>query len=449
MTLDMTRGNPAKLILAFSLPLFLGNLFQQLYNMADTFIVGRTLGANALAAVGATGSISFFILGFAQGLAQGFSIVTAQRFGAKDEEGVRKSFGTSIVLCLLGTLILTPLSAWGSRWLLEVLRTPADIINDAHSYIFIILVGLGASLMFNLLASALRAVGDSRTPLYFLILASLVNIVLDYVLITQVHMGVAGAAVATIVAQLLSGLLCVVYMLRKFPQLHIGWRHLKPGAAEIATHLKMGVPMAFQYSIIAIGALVLQVSINGLGSAAVAGFTTGNRIEGIFTLPLSSLGVTMATYCAQNYGAGDYKRVVRGLRQCLVICMFYSVVAGAVSILFGGHLAALFLPDQPDVSALSHTFLSVAGAGYWMLGILFICRSGLQGLGKSAVPTVAGFMELIMRSAAAILLAEPLGFLGVCLAEPLAWFASAVTTGIAIYLVVKQLVLRQTVTTQA
>lgn len=448
MTLDMTRGNPAKLILAFSLPLFLGNLFQQLYNMADTFIVGRTLGANALAAVGATGSISFFILGFAQGLAQGFSIVTAQRFGAKNEEGVRASFGCSLVLCIVGTLVLTPLSAWGARALLQVLRTPADIIDNAHAYIFVILLGLGASLMFNLLASALRAVGDSRTPLYFLILASLVNIVLDYVLITQFHMGVAGAAVATIVAQLLSGTLCVVYMLRKFPQLHIGLRHLKPSITEITTHLRIGLPMAFQNSIIAIGALILQIAINGLGSDAVAGFTTGSRIEGIFTLPLASLGVTMATFCAQNYGAGDYKRVVRGLRQCLAICMVYSVAAGAVSVLLGGKLAALFLPSQPDVVQLAHTFLSIVGAGYWMLGILFICRSGLQGLGKSAVPTVAGFLELVMRSGAAILLTAPLGFVGVCLAEPLAWCASAVTTGASIYLVTKQLSLRQTMATQ-
>lgn len=448
MTLDMTRGNPAKLILQFSLPLFIGNLFQQLYNMADTFIVGRTLGAGALAAVGCTGSLTFLVLGFAQGLSAGVSIVTAQRFGAGDAEGVRRSFGCSAVLCALFTVVLTPLAMLGASPLLRLLHTPEDILPGAESYIIIIFAGIGASMLFNLLASILRAVGDSRTPLYFLILASVVNIVLDILLITRFHMGVAGAAVATVAAQLLSGGLCMVYIIKRFPQLRMSRRHLKFGWAEALAHIRIGLPMAFQYSIIAIGALILQIAINELGSDAVAGFTAGNRLENLFVQPLVSFGTTMATFAAQNYGAGDYTRIRRGVRQCLFMSTGYSLVVGVLSIVFGRPLARLFLPGQEGVVELARTYLITVGVAYWVLGVLFICRLSLQGLGRSFAPTFAGIMELVMRAAAAVFLAAPLGFLGVCIAEPMAWAGSAVPLFLALMFELKRLVPRQTVPTR-
>ena len=448
MTLDMTRGSPAKLILQFSLPLFIGNLFQQFYNMADTFIVGRTLGAGALAAVGCTGGLNFLVIGFAQGLAAGFSITTAQRFGAGDAEGVRRSFGCSAALCGLATLVLTPLTVWGAPHILRMLHTPEDILPGAEGYIGVIFAGLGASMLFNLLASVLRAVGDSRTPLYFLIVASALNIALDILFITRFHMGVAGAAWATVLAQLFSGALCIWYIARRFAQLHFKRAARRPAWPEAAAHLRIGFPMAFQYSIIAIGAIVLQVAVNDLGSDAVAGFTTGDRLVNLFAQPLVSFGTTMATFAAQNYGAGDYLRIRKGMFQCLAMSTGYSLAAGVVSIAFGRALARVFLPGQAQVVELAHTYLVIVGAAYWVLGALFVCRLSLQGLGRSFAPTFAGVMELIMRSGAALLLAGPLGFAGVCLAEPLAWAGSAVPLFIALTLELRRLTARQTIATR-
>lgn len=260
MSQDMTRGNPARLILLFALPLFAGNLFQQLYNMADTLIVGRALGAQALAAVGCTGSLSFLILGFAQGLTSGFSVVLAQRTGARDAEGVRRSYGCAILLTGLATLLITPAAVALCGPLLELLRTPADILPQAQAYISIIFGGMFVSLLFNLLGNTLRALGDSRTPLYFLVAASVVNIVLDILLITRFSMGVQEAALATVAAQLVSGGLCLWYIGRRFPQLKLSPRHFLPGPAEVWAHLRIGLPMAFQTCLISIGTLILQAA---------------------------------------------------------------------------------------------------------------------------------------------------------------------------------------------
>lgn len=433
MSLDMTRGNPARLILWFALPLFAGNLFQQLYNMADTLIVGRALGADALAAVGCTGSLSFLILGFAQGLTSGFSVVLAQRTGARDAEGVRRSFGCAILLTAVATVIITPLAVHFCGAFLGLLQTPAEILPQARAYIAIIFGGMFASLLFNLLGNTLRALGDSRTPLYFLVVASAVNIVLDILLITRFSMGVQGAAVATVAAQLLSGVLCLWYICRRFPQLKLSVRHFCPGPAEIWAHLRIGLPMAFQTCLISIGTLILQAAVNGLGADSVAAFTAGNRLEGVFTMPLVSFGTTMATYTAQNYGAKDYKRIALGLRQCLGMALGYSVVAAAISIGFGRQLAGLFLPGQQQVARLAHIYLIMVGIGYCSLAVLYICRFSLQGLGRGAVPTFAGVIEMAMRMVAALLLTAPFGMAGACSAAPLAWTASAIPLAVSLW----------------
>lgn len=433
MSLDMTRGNPARLILLFALPLFVGNLFQQLYNMADTLIVGRALGAQALAAVGCTGSLSFLILGFAQGLTSGFSVVLAQRTGARDAEGVRRSYGCAILLTGLATLLITPAAVALCGPLLELLRTPADILPQAQAYISIIFGGMFASLLFNLLGNTLRALGDSRTPLYFLVAASVVNIVLDILLITRFSMGVQGAALATVAAQLVSGGLCLWYIGRRFPQLKLSPRHFLPGPAEVWAHLRIGLPMAFQTCLISIGTLILQAAVNGLGADAVAAFTAGNRLEGVFTMPLVSFGTTMATYTAQNYGAQDYRRIALGLRQCLTMALGYSVAAAAVSIGLGRQLAGLFLPGQAEVARLAHIYLIMVGIGYCSLAVLYICRFSLQGLGRGAVPTAAGVVEMAMRMVAALLLTAPFGMAGACSAAPLAWTASAIPLAVALW----------------
>ena len=422
----MTSGKPVKLILLFALPLIVGNIFQQFYSMADTVIVGRTIGVNALAAVGCTGSVSFFILGFVMGFTSGLSILIAQRFGAEDEEGIRCSFAAGIILSIALTIVMTFFAVALVRPAMELLQTPEEILDDAVSYIRIIFWGIGASVLFNLGSNTMRALGDSRTPLYFLIFACCVNIVLDIVLIAVVGMGVAGAGVATIFSQLLSGICCFVYIWKKMPVLRINRHHFHLAQKQLGAHLRIALPMAFQMSIIAIGSLILQFALNGLGAVSVAA----------------------STYTAQNYGAGQYERIKKGVFQCILISLTVSVLMGLMNIFAGSNLSAVFVGSgERDVIALSKTYLVINGSCYWVLGLLFIYRFTLQGLGNGWVPTVAGIMELVMRATAAVLLVERLGFAGASSASPLAWIGACIPLGIAYYLTIRQMVPKQPETT--
>ena len=439
MTKNMTVGNPAKLILFFTIPLLIGNLFQQLYNMADTLIVGRTIGVDALAAVGCTGSIMFLILGFTQGLTAGLSIVTAQRFGAGDEEGVRRSFAAGILIGGVITVFLTALSVALARPILTLMRTPANIIDGAYSYIVVIYAGIAAAVLFNLLSSVLRALGDSRTPLIFLVIACLINIGLDFLCILTFQMGVAGAAVATIAAQLLSGGACIVYIARRFPMLHLRREHWRVTREEIFEHLRVALPMGFQSSIIAIGSIILQFTLNGLGETAVSAYTAAQKIDLIATQPMMSFGMTMATYAAQNYGAGNVPRIRRGVLQCAMMSVSFSIVMGIVNNVFGKNLIGLFVVGHPEVIETAQIYLAINGSCYFILSLLFIFRYTLQGLGQSFVPTFAGIMELCMRALAALVLAGMFGFAGACMANPLAWIGSCVPLSIAFLLTMRRL----------
>lgn len=440
MTKNLTTGSPAKLILLFTLPLVIGNVFQQLYSMADTLIVGRTLGVDALAAVGCTGSLVFLIIGFAQGLTSGFSIITAQRFGAGDMQGVRQSFIVSALLSTAVTVVLTALAVPFTRPVLEWMRTPPQIIDEAYKYIVVIYWGIVSAMLFNLLSNIIRALGDSRTPLIFLIVASLLNIGLDFLLILQFQMGVAGAAVATVIAQLASGALCLLYIVKRFPMLHLHREDWKIPREMIWQHLRVGLPMGFQSSIIAIGAIVLQFALNNLGATSVAAYTAAQKIDMVAVQPMMSFGITMATFAAQNYGAKNIRRIRQGVRQCCAMSVAFSVVVGTVNILAGRWLVGLFVgPDQPQVTALAQTYLVINGAMYFVLALLFIYRYTLQGLGKSFVPTLAGVMELLMRTFAAVALSGWLGFAGACLANPLAWIGACVPLAAAYYAVLRRL----------
>lgn len=440
MTKDLTKGNPTKLILLFTLPLLLGNLFQQFYSMADTVIVGRTIGVNALAAVGATGSIMFLILGFAQGLTSGFSIVTAQRFGAEDFEGVRRSVTTSMMLSAVITVILTALSMSLAMSVLKIMNTPSEIIEDSYRYIIVIYGGIGACVLFNLLSNIIRALGDSKTPLVFLIIACILNIALDFIFILSFSMGVAGAAWATIIAQLLSGILCILYMIKKLPILRFHKDDWKPDRHWIVRHLKVGLPMAFQMSIIAIGTMILQAALNALGATAVAAFTAAQKIDTVATQPLMSFGVTMSTYAAQNYGAGNISRIRQGVRQCSILSVVVSLLSGAGIILASTTFVKLFVGgDQPEVIRLAKIYLIFNCSMYFMLSLLFIYRYTLQGLGKSLIPTVAGIMELIMRTIAAVFLAQSIGFAGVSMASPIAWIGALIPLAFAYFYTIKKL----------
>lgn len=440
MTKNMTSGKPIKLILWFTIPLIIGNIFQQFYSMADTLIVGRTIGVNALAAVGCTGSITFFILGFVMGMTSGLSIITAQRFGANDTAGVKRSFATSIVIAGAVTILLTAVSIPLTRSFLELLQTPAEIIDDAHSYLTIIFAGTAACVLFNLLSNMLRALGDSKMPLVFLIFASIINIIFDFVFILVFHMGVAGAGWATILAQLISGLLCMVYIRKKIPLLCVSKEDFAISVWDIKQHLFVGLPMAFQMSIIAIGSLILQFALNGLGAVSVAAYTTAQKIDSIATMPLNSFGATMATYAAQNYGAGKPERIRKGVFQCILLSVSVSIIMGLVNIFAGHQLTSIFVGSaETEVLSLSQTYLTINGSMYWVLALLFIYRFTLQGLGKGLIPTVAGVMELIMRAFAAIFLTGILGFSGACIANPLAWLGACIPLTIAYYHTVKKI----------
>ncbi|MCX7657096.1 MAG: MATE family efflux transporter [Oscillospiraceae bacterium] len=439
MTNDMTKGNPLKLIITFSIPLFIGNLFQQLYSIIDTLIVGRTIDVKALAAVGATGAISFLIIGFVIGFTAGFAVVTAQFFGAGDYDGVRRSVTSAIMLSAVFTVIVTLLSALSAMPLLKLMDTPQDIINDSYSYIIIIFWGIFASVFYNLLASTIRALGDSRTPLIFLIIASILNIILDFTLILNFKMGVAGAAWATVISQLVSGLLCLVYVSKKFPILKLKKNDWQLDVEIAKNQLKIGLPMAFQFSVTAIGVMVLQSALNSFGSITVAAYTTAVKIEQIATQVFPALGTTMATYSAQNYGAGEYARIRQGVAKASLIALVMSIIGGLAVFFLGENIAELFVgTDQPEVIKQANVYLHLISFFFFVLGMLFIFRNTLQGIGKSTMPFLAGVTELFMRIVAALILSKIFGYFGVCLASPIAWIGATLLLTVSYFYMRKQ-----------
>lgn len=439
MAKDMTVGSPAKQILYFSIPLLIGNLFQQFYNMADTFIVGRTLGSNALAAVGCTGGLTFLLQGFATGTTAGMSIVTAQRFGAQDEEGVKRSFAVSCLISILVTIALTIFGLLATGPLLRVLRTPAEIFDDAYRYFIFIAGGLASCMLFNLMSNAMRAVGDSISPLVFLVIACVLNIILDWTFILNLGMGVEGAAIATLVAQFLSGFLCIFYIKWKVPVLQIGMKHFKCTAEDWRLHFKLGLPMGFQSSIIALGTIVVQFALNTLGTTEIAAYTAASKLDNLGILPLMSFGIAMATYVGQNHGANKPHRIRQGIFQCSLMSIAFAIFIGVIDVCFGDSLSTLFLAGDAVAIRLSHEYLIVNGVCYSLLALLFVFRYSLQGLGYSFVPTVAGIAELVMRSICAIALTSVIGYAGTCIANPLAWIGSLTPLSIALIPILKRM----------
>lgn len=426
MEKDMTKGSPTKIILGFTLPIFIGNVFQQLYSMADTIIVGKFVGTPALAAVGSTGTITFLILGFLMGMTVGFTVLTAQRFGAGDMNGMRKTVGCAALLSLVVSLIMTAGSMLGMRPLMELMNTPKDIFADAYTYIMIICAGIFAQVLYNLLSCILRALGNSKTPLYFLILAALLNIILDLVLIITFKMGVAGAALATVISQGVSGMLCLVYIIKKVPLLHLKKDDWLPDAHLARLQMGIGFPMAFQYSITAVGTMMMQSSLNLLGSMSVAAFTAASKIEQVVTQAYVALGTTISTYCAQNMGAGDIRRVRQGFRASTLIGFAYSVLAAAFVMTNGKYLTYLFVSDHVvDIIGEVDLYLNCIGYFFLPLVIVNVFRNGIQGMGFGLLPMTAGIAELIGRGVVAIVAARHRSYLGVCLASPAAWVLAA------------------------
>ncbi len=422
MTKDMTSGSPGKLILRFTIPLIFGNLFQQFYSMVDTIIVGRFLGTQSLAAVGSTGSVNFLIIGFCLGLCSGFAIPVAQRFGAKDFEEMRRLVGNIVWICIASSIVFTVLTVVFCRPILVAMSTPADIIDEAYLYIVVIFAGIPTTFFYNILASLLRALGDSRTPVIFLITASLINIILDLFLIVVIPMGVMGAAVATIIAQGVSGIACFFFIVKKFPILHIKKEDLRPNAECIRALCGTGIPMGLQSSITAVGSILLQVSVNTLGSMIVASVTAATKLSMIFTAAYDAMGIAMSTYGGQNIGARKPERLGPGLRAGMVIGSIYSLLALVIIFFFGKSLALLFVDSsEAEIIENTYVYLLTNAAFYIPLTAVNVFRLLLQGIGYSKIAIFAGVCEMIARGITGIILVPAFGFLAACFASPIAW----------------------------
>lgn len=421
-TKDMTQGSPMKLILGFSIPLLFGFLFQQFYSVVDTIIVGRVLGMNALAGVGSTGSVNFLIIGFCMGVCNGFAIPLAHKFGAKDYAGMRQFVANSAWLSLIFAVVMTLVTCLLCRPMLVAMKTPAEIFEDAYIYILIIFIGIPATYLYNMVSGIIRAMGNSRIPLVFLTLSSVLNVVLDLVCIINLHMGVGGAAVATVVSQAVSGILCLFYMRKKFPLLRMEKGEWKPNLSHMRTLCGMGVPMGLQYSITAIGSVIIQTAVNSLGAVAVAAVTAASKVGMFFCCPYDAMGSTMATYGGQNVGARRLDRLGSGLKACSLLGIGYSVIAFVVLFLFGDSLSALFVDvADPELLRQARLFLIVNAAFYIPLAFVNIVRFLIQGMGFGTFAILAGVCEMVARSLAGIILVPVFGYIGVCFASPLAW----------------------------
>ena len=424
---DMTTGSPLGLMVSFALPLLLGNLFQQLYNMADAAIVGRFLGSNALAGVGVSSSVQFLVIGFCLGVCSGFGICVAQRFGAKDMQDMRRYVFHSLMLTALIAVVLTTATAILTPDILHLLNTPDDIYREAYDYLFVIFLGIPFIMLYNVLSAFLRAVGDSRTPFIFLVICTILNIVLDVTFIVVFRMGVLGASVATVTAQAVSGLLCALIIKRKFEILRPGPEDMKPDRKHFIRLIVMAVPMGLQFSITAIGSMVMQAANNSLGSVYVSGFTAGMKIKQLAMCPFDALANAVATFAGQNYGAGRIDRIKKGFYEGLALGVGYGLLIGIVLYIFGRDMSMLFV-DGSEAAVLDAAGLYLARLGlfYWALGILNVSRMTTQGLGFAGRTIISGTMEMIARIVVAVIYVPMYKYDAITWADQAAWCAGVV-----------------------
>ena len=428
MTKDLTVGSPMRLIAGFALPTLLGMLFQQLYNLVDAMIVGKLLGASALAAVGATGSINFFVIGFCMGVCSGFAIPVAQRAGAGEPSKMRRYVANAAYLSAAFALVLTAATGLLCRDILTLMRTPADIFEGARAYIFIIFMGIPATFLYNLLSGIIRSLGDSKTPVYFLALSSVLNIALDFILILYFRAGVAGAAAATVASQGVSGVACLFYMMKKYPVLRMDQEERRFNLRCCGVLCTMGLPMGLQYSITAIGSIVLQSSVNALGSLYVAAVAAGAKVYQLLACPFDAMGATMATYCGQNVGACRLDRLGRGIRACSLLGLGYSILALGAMLLFAPQCALLFLdPKELDavlLTGLTTRYILIQSAFFFPLALVNIVRFSIQGMGFSPFAILAGVLEMAARTAVGLVLVPAFGYTAACFASPAAWICA-------------------------
>lgn len=427
VTKDLTSGSPTSLVAGFMLPLWGGMLFQQFYNMVDTMIVGKYLGVNALAGVGSTGAINFLVLGFCIGICSGFVIPVAQKFGEGNLPELRRYVANGAFLSAVFALVITVVTTLLCGDILRWMKAPADTFSYAHDYIFIIFLGIPVLILYNYLSGIIRSLGDSRTPIYFLIFSSLLNILLDLLSVTVLGMGVEGPAWATVISQGVSGLLCLAIMPRRYPLLRFAPGERKPDWGRMRHSAGIGIPMGLQYSITAIGSVVVQTAANGLGTVYLAALAAGGKVGQLFACFFDAAGTTMAVYGGQNYGAMKLERLRPGVRACSLLAICYSLAVLLVTILWGDRMALLFMDSatapalQSQVAALAREFLLWNSGAYTLLAFVNILRFMIQGLGFTRQAIFAGVFEMVARCFAGFVAVRSFGYAAICAANPLAW----------------------------
>lgn len=424
---DMTTGSPAKLIIRFMIPMCLGNIFQQFYNIMDSIVAGQFIGVKALAAIGSTGSLMFFVTGWLNGLSSGFAILVSQWFGAKQYDRMRHYVAMSVLLSAAFSILMTIGFSIANEPILRLMNYQDDIMPDVKAYMGIIYAGLIVTAAYNALAAFLRALGDSKSPLYFLIISAVINVVLDITFIVVFGMGVEGCAYATVIAQGISAVLCFVYIVKRFPILHLKKEDWRISVQSLGRLLALGIPMGLQFSITAIGTIIVQGSVNIYGEAHMAGFSAAGKIQNLFSTVYVAFGATIATYVGQNRGAGNMERVKKGVHTTQIMVLVWSVIGMVIMYFFGKYITWLFIsPSETEVIDVAVTYFHTIFWAYPFLGCLFLYRNTLQGMGYGLVPMMGGVFELAARSIIVIVVAGRTSFAGVCLADPSAWIAALI-----------------------
>lgn len=433
ITRDMTTGSPAKLILKFAGPMLIGNLFQQLYNMVDSIVVGNFVSKNALAAVGATSSSIFLIFGLTFGLSSGISIVISQYFGAGDYERVKKSIATATYLLFIAATIMGAIGFFATRPLLELLGTPMEVINQSESYMKICFIGIFGTVSYNGIAAILRALGDSITPLIFLIIASVLNVVLDLVFVIVFHWEIPGVAIATIISQLVSGIGCIIYALYRVELLRIPRKEFKVDKEILSKCIRLGIPVALQSSFISISMMALQFVINSFQATVMAAYTVVSRIEQLVLQPSTSVGAALASFTGQNIGARKIDRVKKGIKSSVLIVVIFSLIMLPV-MFFGGEYIMRLFTKKEDIEVVRYGIegIRITSFFYSFVGLIFVTRNFLSGAGDIKITMVMGLVEIVVRVSVSIFLSRAIGFYGIFWATALTWFVTGIVGSIRV-----------------
>lgn len=427
MMKNMTEGKPYRLILTFMIPVLFGGLFQNFYNIVDSMIVGRYIGVEALASVGSTTHLIFFVNGWIMGMTSGFAIMISQRYGAKDEKGLKHYVAMSVWLCVIMSVVLTIALLIFNEKLLRLVNTPADIFGMTKGYVTIMFAGIPVTIVYNMLSAIARALGDSKTPLYFLVISSVLNVGLDLLFVAVLHIGVEGAALATVLAQCVAAVLCLFYVWKKYEIIHFQKEDSHWNGQSVWKLMQMGVPMGLQFSITAIGGLIVQSSLNMLGATYIAAYSAANKIQNLVLQAFPSLGSAVATYVGQNYGAGRIDRIKRGVKTSVILCGSYSLIVMIAAYFFLAPAVQIFVDDPTgQIQEISRQMFQICLWFYFPLGLIFIYRNALQGLGNGIVPMLGGVFELLARAVAIAVLFQPLQFVGICITDPAAWVSALI-----------------------